>query len=245
MRLELLLNLEKSIIPRDYKKICISYLKNALTDYANGKFYEQFFGNINQKDYAFSVILSKPKFNTETIELENNRIKLLFTASDTYRTGLIFFAAFIHQKNKRFPLPEGNAMTLKRINQVNEQLITESRVIFKTTIGGGLAIRQHDRETNTDRYFTFQDEGFDEQMKLVLGVQAREAGFPEQIAQDIDMRPIQCKKVVVKHYGVFIDLSVGIFKMEGNAELLQYFYQAGLGSKRSQGFGMVDIIAQN
>lgn len=244
MRLQLLFDLEKPLLPRDFRMLFIAYLKNALTQYGKGQCFELYFGSARMKDYSFSVVLPKPAFKGEVIELKNKNTEMLFTANDRHKTGLIFFSAFIQQKNKRFPLPDGNAMRLKKINLLREQLIMSPKVIFKTTRGSGLVIRKHDRETNKDRYFTFQDEGFDAQAKEVLSVQARAAGFSEETAGCIHLRPIQCKKVVVKQFGLYIDVTVGVFEMEATPELLQYFYQAGLGSRKSQGTGMVDLVAQ-
>lgn len=232
------------VLPQDYKPVFISYLKNALMKCNHGEYYDNYFGSTKAKNYAFSVIMAKPRFNGDIIELQNSQVKMLFTADDREKTGFVFFSAFIQQKNKRFPLPDGNWITLRKINQLKEQEIMSNRVIFKTVVGGGLAVRQHDRETNKDRYFTVQDKEFISQMKTVLGVQAIGAGFPEGISSQIEIRPIQCKKVVVKQFRMYIDVTVGIFEMKADSRLLQYFYQAGLGSRHSQGLGLVEIISQ-
>lgn len=245
MRLELLLNLDAPNLPQDYKPLFVSYLKNALSKCNDGKFYDRYFGSVGVKDYSFSVMLSKPRFIEGNIELGERQVKILFTANDKEKTGLIFWHAFISQKNKRFPLPNGNGITLKKINQLQEKLITSNKVIFKTVTGAGLAIRKHDREKNRDWYFVIQDEEFQNQMKVVLGAQAKKAGFSDEIAKNIDIKPIQCKKVVVKQFGTFVDVTVGIFEMEADCELLQYFYQAGMGSRHSQGLGVVDVIHPN
>lgn len=36
--------------------------------------------------------------------------------------------------------------------------------------------------------------------------------------------------------------SIGTFKLFGNKELLNFLYRAGIGSRRSSGFGMFEII---
>ena len=61
----------------------------------------------------------------------------------------------------------------------------------------------------------------------------------------IEFTPIQCRKVLVKHWRVFVDATCGVFELHGKPELLQYFYQAGLGSKHSSGFGMLEIVAED
>lgn len=244
MRLELSFDLGKSQIPTDNRSIWISFLKHALSHAGGGMFYDQFFSGTPNKDYTFSVVLPILRFQRETIFLEKNSLKILFSADDRKRTGLIFYQAFIAQKNKEFPLPDGNAMILKKIVQLPEKLIADSKVIFKTVVGGGLVIRRHNKETNKDWFFSFKDEGFNEQMREVLGYQAKKAGFSEEDGRNIKFTPIKCKKVLVKQFGIYVDSTCGIFLLEGKPELLQYLYQAGLGSKHSQGFGMLDVITE-
>ena len=147
-------------------------------------------------------------------------------------------------KNQRFPLTNGNAMFLRRVSQKTEQLITESDVYFRTCLGNGLCIREHSRETNRDRYITCEDADFREKAVEILKIQARLAGYPESMLEDLDIEPIKCKKVLVYHYQVYIDTTVGVFKMHGNPDVLQYLYAAGLGSRHSSGYGMVTVLRQ-
>lgn len=51
-------------------------------------------------------------------------------------------------------------MTLRNVIRRNEALIAESSVIFRTSLGNGLCIREHDRETNRDKFFTCEDPEF-------------------------------------------------------------------------------------
>lgn len=244
MRVELLFELEKPELLKDNKSIWISFLKNVLSNCNKGKYYGRYFSGTNSKDYTFSVILPKPQFVGEKVLLENNQVKMIFSADDRNKSGLIFYAAFIQAKKRKFPLPEGNAMILTNIRQLREQLIVSSKVMFRTVTGGGLVVREHDKEKNSDRYYTFQDEGFHDTLKTVLKLQANEAGFSEHLAEKITMTPIQCRKVLVKQYGTYVDVTVGIFQLEGDPDLLQYLYQAGMGSKHSMGYGLLDIISQ-
>lgn len=244
MRLELLFEIEKTEILKDNKSIWISFLKKNLKQASEGQFYERYFGGTRMKDYTFSVVLPSPRFLDEKIILGGNQIRLLFSADDKNRTGLIFFHALLLAKQKRFPLPEGNAMTLKKVRQVSEKLITCEKVMFRTIVGGGLVVRDHNKETNKDKFLTFMDEGFDKQLSEILKIQAENAGFSGKIGEKVEFQPIQCKKVLVKQYGIFVDATIGIFTLKGDPDFLQYLYQAGMGSKHSMGYGMLDVIAQ-
>ena len=167
MRLELLFELEKAELPKDNKSIWISYLKDVLSHCANGQFYDKYFSDSKSKDYSFSVILSKPSFLNEKIILEDNYVKMIFSADDRHKTGLIFYSAFIANKNKRFLLPDKNAMTLKSIRNLQEHEIVNRQVVFKTVTGGGLVIREHHREKNKDQYYTYEDKEFEVQAERV------------------------------------------------------------------------------
>lgn len=244
MRLELEFDLDKPVIDLDYRRIVLSWLKAGLVNCNKGKYYDKYYSNINPKNYAFTVIFQKPDFLKDRINLAEPKMKILFSADNSDKTGLIFFSAFLGMKNKKFPLPGGNAMILRRVWQKNERLITESSVYFRTCLGNGLCIREHDRETNRDRFITYLDEDFREKAINVLKIQAKLAGYPKSMLMDLDIEPVQCKKVLVYFYGRYIDVSVGIFRMCGNPDVLQYFYEAGMGSKHSAGFGQMNVLKQ-
>lgn len=244
MRLELRFSLKYPSLPVDNKRIWISFLKNCLSKSGDGKFYKKYFEGTLAKDYTFSIILPNPIFRDNSIALDKKSLKMMFSADDRKKTGLIFFQAFIQAKGKEFPLPDGNAIKLEKIIQIPEKLITSDRVVFRTTVGGGFVIRSHNKETNKDRFYSFKDEGFSSQMKEVLKYQAVNAGFKEEDGEKVEFEPIRCRKVLVKQYGILVDCTCGVFELHGNPELLQYFYQAGLGSKHSMGYGMLDILSE-
>ena len=244
MRLELELNLDQPVISLDYRRIVLSWLKTCLTNCHDGKYYDRYFRDTVTKDYSFTVIFSGPRFEKDKIHLAGTGIKILFSASDRNKTGLIFFSAFLGMKNKKFPLADGNNMVLRTIRQMKEVLVTEPVVYFQTCLGNGLCIRQHDRDTNKDRFVTCEDTDFQKEARRVLKIQALNAGYSEEKLKDLEIEPVQCRKVLVYHYGIFVDTTVGIFKMKGDNDLLQYFYAAGMGSKHSSGFGMVRVLSQ-
>ena len=244
MRIELEFELAQPVINKDYRRIILSWLKYALTDCNHGKYYDKYFEGAYPKDYSFTVIFPSPKFSKDCIYFKEPQIKIVFSTDHRGKTGLIFYSAFLEKKNRKFPLSEGNIMVLKKVSQRSEHLITESDVFFRTCLGNGLCIREHNRETNRDRFVTYLDADFREKALEVLKVQARLAGYPKAQLEDLDIEPMQCKKVLVYHYQIYVDTTVGIFQMHGDPDILQYFYEAGMGGKRSGGFGMMDILKQ-
>lgn len=244
MRFCLTLELKDKILPIEYRKLILSYIKNAISKCNDGKYYEEFFKDTKQKDYCFSVILPKSKFIKDKIILYGNEIKILFS-TDNNKMGYILYNSFIAQKNKQYPLPNNNFMILKSIRNHKREEIYNNKVIFKTTLGSGLCVRSHNAETNEDIYYVYNDEEFREKLKVVLTNQLMNAGFTKEKAEEIKVNPIQCRKVVAKHYRRYIDITKGIFEMQGDNDILQYFYDSGIGSRKSMGFGMIDLVTQD
>ena len=241
MRFYLTFELEKSSLPKDYRRIILSYIKKSLTEILDGRYYSQYFKDNIQKDFCFSLKLPKAKFTKDEIILEDNSIKVLFTSDDRQKTGLLLQQAFMKQKNKKFLITNQTSITLKQIHQQREQKITSSKVIFKTY---GLCIRDHNKETNKDNHYVYSDEKFNEQLKVVLKNQISQTGFSKDIVDSIKFSPINCKKVLVKHYDTYVDTTVGSFLLEGNPLLLQYLYDVGMGSRNTM-FGYLDLLTQD
>lgn len=241
MRFYLTFELEKSSLPKDYRRIILSYIKKSLTEILDDRYYSQYFKDNIQKDFCFSLKLPKAKFTKDEIILEDNSIKVLFTSDDRQKTGLLLQQAFMKQKNKKFLITNQNSITLKQIHQQREQKITSSKVIFKTY---GLCIRDHNKETNKDNHYVYSDEKFNEQLKVVLKNQISQTGFSKDIVDSIKFSPINCKKVLVKHYDTYVDTTVGSFLLEGNPLLLQYLYDVGMGSRNTM-FGYLDLLTQD
>ena len=67
----------------------------------------------------------------------------------------------------------------------------------------------------------------------------------QQNVNGIKIKPINARKTVVKFYEKNIESSIGEFLLEGSPELLQLLYDCGIGSKRSSGFGLFEVIGGN
>lgn len=244
MRLKLEMKLENLFLVRDNHSSFISFFKKALTQCNEGKQFEKFYKDTNIKEFTFTLSLGKCKYTKEEIILENEKIYIIVSIKDKGMDKFIIYNALLNQRNKKFPLPKGNSMTLINITQIKSEEIKSSKIVVKTTIGSGLCVREHNPQTNKDKYYVFNEEGFEDQLYKVLEQQGINAGFSKTICKNIKFIPINCKKVVSMHYGQYIDITIGTFQLEGDSRLLQYFYECGLGSRTSSGYGMIDILQQ-
>ncbi len=248
MRFYLEVEVEKNELPIEIRRVVLSMLKSSLESAADGRFYNKYYEGNNpiKKDFTFSVYMKGAVFAKGKIELSAKTFKIYFSADDKNKTGLILMNSFLMKKNKKFPLENSNSLKIKNVVQINQDLIFNSEITVRTFAGSSIVAREHNRESNKDRYFTIEDKAYNEKLTDVIRVQARLAGFCEEDVLNINIRALEdCKKVLVKHYGSFIDCTVGSFLISANPDILQYFYDAGIGSRSSSGFGMLNLISQS
>ncbi len=248
MRFYLEVELEKNELPLEIRRVVLSMIKSSLSSAADGKFYNRYYDDKTpiKKDFTFSIYIKGAIFKKEKIELSSKIFKIYFSADDKNKTGLIFMNAFLMKKNKKFPLENSNSLKIKNVVQINQELIFNSKVIVRTFAGSSIVAREHNKENNKDRYFTVEDKGYNEKLTDVIMRQARLAGFSEEDVLNISMKALEdCKKVLIKHYGGFIDATVGSFSICANPDILQYLYDAGAGSRSNSGFGMLNLVSQS
>ena len=58
----------------------------------------------------------------------------------------------------------------------------------------------------------------------------------------IELKPVRVEEKILKYKGTIIKGWKGIFIIRGSPKLIETVYQAGVGSKNSQGFGMFEVI---
>lgn len=237
MRIKLYFTLENTKIPIDYRRSIISFIKLSLSEYSEKEFKKCY----NQKDniikpYAFSVFFRQPKINGQEIILEDKNFEMNMTI-ENYETAIILYNSFNHQKYKKFSISQ-NSWTLRDIELIPEKEIKENKILIK--FQSPLCVRE--RKENKDYYYSFGNEKFEEILRINIKEQLKITEIKPEIADRLKLVPIKAKKVIIKFYEKKIECSTGIFELEGDIELLNYLYRAGIGSKHSAGFGMFQVV---
>lgn len=243
MRIKLEFKLEKQELPLTYRKGIMSFIKKSLKDSQDGKYFSYFYEGTMQKDFTWSMILPSPQFTKEKILVNNQTITMIMSTTDENRIGYLLFVSLMGQKNKKFPLENENHMTLFNIQQTQQKIITSEQCIFTTVVGAPITVRDHTRESNQDYYYSIADNNFQEKLLESLKRQARNAGFKKEEVESIAVKIMCGKKIIVKHY-VYVNSTVGTLEIKAPNVVLQHFYQCGIASRRAEGFGMLEIIAQ-
>ncbi|WP_069998569.1 CRISPR-associated endoribonuclease Cas6 [Cellulosilyticum sp. I15G10I2] len=243
MRIHFTMELKNESIPIDYRRKFISYLKFCIEE-SNPKFYQELYGkgkNINKDFTMAAYFVPQTNFLKNSIVVKSKKVVLNLSTPDAY-LGVQFYNALCSKKHTWYPFSKDNAIRLVEIHSEREKLITQRQAVFNTL--SPIIIRDHDRDTGKDWFYTFEDEEAVSVLKRNLKGELT-GKFDRDISQDIEQLEIEflhMKKVVIKSYELKIPCSLGTFKMEGESYLLQYLYLRGVGGKRSLGFSYLELL---
>ncbi len=240
MRLKISLEFKEKKIYKDFRVKFLSLFKKSL-QLNSEELFQKYYKNSNEKLFTYSVNLGKLKFEKDFIEMDDNKGTLYFSTYD-YEIAINFYNSFLKSLHKEFKFGD-NYVYIRNISMVKERIFTENNVIFKLV--SPLVIREHNKETNKDWYFTIDNSKGIEILKKNLKFNLPNI-FGDKIVKDIDemiIKPINFKKTVVLNKGQMIESSLGNVEVTASPYLLDYFYKAGLStSKSSFGFNMVDVL---
>ena len=238
MKLDLVFELNNSILPIDYKSVLLSFIKRSVQDFSPD-WYESLYGkdSTKLKSFTFAPLLEHPKFNSDFIQIQGKRLKVSFRIYGL-QDYVKYYNAFLAQKGKAFPMYQ-NQLKLLHIYRKNPISFSEHEYVIRFL--SPLIVRKHDKEMNQSQYYNFNDDDFLEVLKMniqntmdALGVYFSLDGF--------DLIPIKAKKTVVKLFHTCMNANIGIFKLTGDPKLIEFLYLAGMGSKRSTGHGCFERI---
>lgn len=120
------------------------------------------------------------------------------------------------------------------------KLINDTRVRFRILS----PVVVHNRENKAGkRYITLEDVSYSEVLTNSIEKLCRDFIKPDYHLNknDIEIIPSLCSTTMVEHLSESIPATNGIIEIRAPVEVLRLIYDAGLGTRRSQGFGMVDI----
>jgi CRISPR-associated endoribonuclease Cas6 len=237
LRLKLKFELKKNEIPRDYRPFILSFIKHSVSSYDQTLYRSLYESGAIPKRYTFSVWLDTPSFQSELIQICNNRMDIQFSTSDTV-LGIHIYNAFLKMRMKDFSIPLNNVLLLKQIQLIPEKIITGKKILAQFI--SPLVVRSHTQDK--DFYYSIANSEFNKELMKILRYQLEILNdLPLSLLEDFHMTPVKPQKTVVQFYGQYIEATLGTFEMEGDPILLDYFYKQGLGSKRSCGYGMIVV----
>lgn len=235
MRLVLKFELENEIIPKDYRRGIISLIKSAYTknaDVNNSKYYNN--EDPIMKSYAFATRFQMKSSEGESFVLNRKDFEVVFTTNDV--TSLIeTYNSFLAMRFREMPF-FNNKVTLKNVVKLKDYFVKDSEIVVKFM--SPLLVRDY---KDKNKYHLASEPSFMEALKANLKYQYQDNELSNYI-ESLQIERVVSKKTVVIHYGNYIDGNNGIFKLTGNSRLLNDLYHTGIGSRRSAGFGVFEVV---
>lgn len=233
------LTLKNSEIVKDYSPSFVSFIKNALSKYDEDLFNKIYKSEPDkEKDFCFCVRLDKPKFESEKIKLDSGNVHIAMSILSPVE-GMDFYNAFLMQKSKSYPFPNGNSITLNQIKMENHRVVRSPSVLIKMC--SPLLVRKH--EGKIDTYLAYNDTDFQRCFSLSVKKMLNNL-VPDVLNTDVAIVPVKPFKTVVNTFGNKITGNIGIYRILADVKVIDLISRLGAGSRRSQGFGMFEIIAE-
>ncbi|AEI14616.1 CRISPR-associated protein Cas6 [Flexistipes sinusarabici DSM 4947] len=229
-------------IRTEYRRDVLRYIKNSLSEYAP-EIYEKYYANKKEnqpKPFTFSVsfsIAEKPNSRNDYFILENDSLKIHFSFAD-YTFGMTVYNALLQEKNEAKIFGDA-VQKIEHINLEKDKKIDDSTTVFKTLS----PILVRDLHNGKGKGFIDSNhKNFSGNLTKNITHLANHFLQETNISEnEISVEPVKMKSDIINHYGGEIG-NTGIIKISAPGEILQLIYDAGLGAKRSQGFGMLEVI---
>ena len=241
MKFNLEFELNDNHLPLDYTRCFISFLKKSVKA-ADINVYESMYetNTPKMKPYTFSLYLPQRQVEGDLIRLGGDKIRMTFSCADL-PLAIVFLNGFTELKKEVFPLPNGNEMTLVRFTTEMHPMVSKQEVRIKFL--SPLLVLKRDIGARKNYYLTWDNEEFDQQLKENLKYQLNEFSMDSLSFDHFELTPVQPKRLGQRVFGQLALGNGGVFDLKGTPELIQFLLEAGIGSRRSAGFGLFEIIS--
>lgn len=231
-------------IPAAYSMMFVSLIKEALKK-VNLSYYESLYNygsksNKKIKNFSFSVFIKDYKLNGDVFEV-NDKVILNVTTTD-YEFGINIYNGLLNMNEFQY---KNFYLHKLKLSVIKEKFVSKPEIILKTL--SPICIK--DKANN---FLAPEDDGYIKELNYITNT-ALIAHRGYGLKESLNFQSILMKKVVVKENIrsftentdktiFYVNAYSGIFKLSGDVEDLNYIYQGGIGYRRSQGFGMIDIV---
>jgi CRISPR-associated endoribonuclease Cas6 len=218
-------------LPVDYRRGFAALLKESLKT-ANKDLFIRYYERLHVlKPFTFTVYFPELAGEEGSRFNVGSRAILHFSTS-SYEVGTYIYNGLL--AHSMFPLFE-NTLELVHLYLRRPIILKQEAVVFKA-----MSPVLVNNKGNPDWYLLPGESGFDEGLRFAISEVAR--AFLENGDVDIEFHPIRIQRKVVRHYNMDMQGFTGIFELRGHPEVLNLIYQVGLGVRRSQGFGMLEVV---
>lgn len=216
----------KTELPLDYRSGFMALIKTALDN--NIGYSKDIFQN---DPFCFAIRFDKKPNITNGKLLIGGKLTLYVTSTSQKLITHIYNGLL---SIKKFPLFE-TEISNPTFSYINEYAINRDEIVFVTL--SPIVIRNTSQK---NRYVTPKDENFNESFYNALNEQW-ELYHDSHLKSQISFELLKYKKTAMSHYNSLVLGFTGLLKMQANCNVLNFFYQSGIGYRRSNGFGFVKV----
>lgn len=222
----------------------ISLIKLGLSS-VNPELFEALYHTTKPKQFTTALYFPRAKFSKNTIELNEKGEATMYFSVPNDKRNLIFnfynAFAWLHKESIKRPLEYDSThiAIFGRIFKVKDTLITLDYQIFKTVSPVVAQNAKHrfiscTDDSNVDEYT--------ESLKSSLRFRYANEKNVLKMVDTLKFEPLETRKVVIKQFKIFVEATVGMFKLEADPRLLNLIQQGGLGSRTGEFCGMIRSI---
>lgn len=239
MRLKCDFQMSTDWLVKDYRRIFMSLIKSVFVEY-DSVLYASLYGTEEQKrkvNKPFTFSVRFPHFKSiegGKIYCES-KLSLLFSSDDetlviAFYNGLRARSEIIIGEN--YPI----IFNVENIQLLPLMKIQANKVLFRTVS----PILVNDKGHNLE-YLSPTKPEFSRAFKFIISEQAK-AFEILCTASMVEFEINSMKRLPVTHYNQTMTSWLGEFILKAPANVLQLVYDTGIGVRRSQGFGMLEIV---
>lgn len=238
MQLELLFRANEGFVPVDYRPFVMSSFKGALSKLYKNVFNEIYSkDNIQAKSFTFSTYFQKSTIENGKIILPTKKFKVVLSSYD-YSLIMYLYNSMLLKLNKTFTISMKTSVTITGVNIKDVPDIDKNEI--KIQFLSPLLVR--DKTEEREKYIDYRESDFNEKLNIVVKNFINTIPDAKFENEKIELIPIQPKRTVVKCMKLSFNSTYGIFILKGDARLLTYLHNSGIGSRRGEGFGMFMVL---
>ena len=240
-------------IPTNYRRNIASLIKEALNR-ENPELYNWLYGTNIGKPFTFCVHIPfaehvKEKTNS-FLKFDGHPIKLTVSSSDDALL-INIYNALLNISGKYSPFENcrgvmGNVI-MKNFHLQKSPVFSDTEYMFRLMSPMIVRNMNYKSEGNKNSkgtsYLTIDDKDFTDNLFHSVMHQCKEFISSDFVMnkEDFVFTPVGCKTIKVFHYNEAIPAVTGMFTLFAMPDVLKLIFNAGIGARRSQGFGMVEV----
>lgn len=245
MRIKVIFNAEENKFLLSYRMMISSVIKKSLElsdeEYFKNMYYYEEKKNKRIKPFTFSVFFKDYEIEKEEVNLKGQGSIIISTPD--YNFGIILYNGLLRLREHEYKKYKIN---IEKVLLEKEKLVNEGEILCKTL--SPIYIKAKD-----NRAVAIEDvKQFNSELNYISNI-ALETCNGKGLKEELKFTPVKMKKVVAKEKitdfkllngkeFIYIEGYAGIFKLQGSIEDLSLIKQLGVGFRRSEGFGLFDLV---